>query len=118
MPQTLSAPPFSAMIALIPAEGATAAIAGLDANGKCLVSLYNRTEDTYTTLLSEVTTGICIQIITFSKAEGAVVYSGVYKDPGTGTTSLAVGSVSIYDGANEATDVEGYAGINTLTAIA
>lgn len=105
------------MIAIIPAEGATAAIAGLDASGECLVSLYNRTEDTYFPLLPP-STGICIQIITFSKAEGAIVYSGIYTDPDTGDESLAVGSVSIYDGVNEATDVEGYAGINTLTAIA
>lgn len=57
-PQTLAATPFDAMIVIIAAEGATAAIAGLDTSGACLVSLYNRTANTFTTLLSQNNTGI------------------------------------------------------------
>ena len=105
------------MIAIIPAAGPTAAIAGLDVSGACLVALYNRTDNAFTTLLSQNTTGICIQKFTFSAAERAVAYSGIYKSS-TGATSLVVGSVSISSGANVAGDVGAYTSVDTLTAIA
>ena len=116
-PQTLAATPFDAMIVIVAAEGATAAIAGLDSSGACLVSLYNRTANSFTTLLSQNTTGICVQIITYSKAKAAIVYSGIYTSP-AGAKSLTVGSVAISGASAESQEVGAYSAISALTAIA
>ena len=115
-PQTLTKPPFAAVIAIIPAAGATAAIAGLDTSGACLVSLYNRTSDSYTTLLSQNTSRICIQIVTYSETANAIVYSGIYNST-NGTTSIAVGTVSLSTFTVEAQDVSSYSTVSTLTSI-